>query len=79
MARYSGGGNQARQNYNPGGGATDSFGNPVSLANNRPSNQQLIQQQAQQLANEMIAEMQLAEQTAALGRIYTNFKVNMKK
>ena len=73
MARYSGGGNQARQNYNPGGGATDSFGNPVSLANNRPSNQQLIQQQAQQLANEMIAEMQLAEQTAALGRIYTNF------
>jgi hypothetical protein len=42
-------------------------------ANQNQTVQSQIQEQAQILANQMIAEMQLAEETAALGRIYTNF------
>ena len=66
MARYS------------GGRSLDRFGNQVSLANRGGTNnnnlvQSQIQEQAQILANQMLQEMQLAEETAALGRIYTNF------
>ena len=76
MARYSGGGNMMAPQRGPVGGnqMVDSFGSPVSpVGGNKPSNQQQIQQQAQILANQMIQEMQLAEQQAALGRIYTTF------
>ena len=66
MARYTGG--------------TNRFGNTVSMAvpdrnvsTAAQTVQQQIQEQAQLLANQMIAEMQLAEETAALGRIFTNF------
>jgi hypothetical protein len=72
MALYSqrGSGNSNNNNATLG---TDTFGDVVSMANNKPSNQQQIQAQAQALADQMIAEMQLAEQQASLGRIYTTF------
>tara|TARA_R110002050_G_scaffold263199_1_gene403633 strand:+ start:799 stop:2103 length:1305 start_codon:yes stop_codon:yes gene_type:complete len=55
--------------------AVDRFGNQVSMATNRPgpTNTQLIQEQAQILANQIIQEQQLAEEIAAQGRIFTNF------
>ena len=52
----------------------DTFGSPVSpVGGNTPTNAQLVQEQAQILANEIIQEMQLAEEIAAQGRIFTTF------
>jgi len=66
MARYTGGNNNRMMRM---AAPNRSFAGQVS----QPSVQQQIQAQAQLLANQMLQEMQLADQQAALGRIYTTF------
>ena len=64
MARYT------------GNNRTAAMANPIREVfgtTSQPSVQQQIQAQAQVLANQMIQEMQLAEEQSALGRIYTTF------
>ena len=64
MARYLGGGPNISMAANVVRGPQQPAG---------PTVNQQIQSQAQILANQMLAEMQLAEETAAFGRIFTNF------